>query len=52
MQTTEDKKKLQVFDKNGKVYIPKEIREQFSNCVFWVDVENGKIMLDPIKVED
>jgi len=46
------KAKLQTFDKMGRIYIPKEIREQFKGCYFWIEVVDGKIVLDPIKVDE
>jgi bifunctional DNA-binding transcriptional regulator/antitoxin component of YhaV-PrlF toxin-antitoxin module len=45
------KLKLQKFDKLGKIYIPKHIRDQFRDCRFYVDVVDGKIVLDPVKIE-
>jgi bifunctional DNA-binding transcriptional regulator/antitoxin component of YhaV-PrlF toxin-antitoxin module len=44
-------KKLQKFDKLGKIYIPKHIRDQFRDCRFYIDVIDGKIVLDPVKIE-
>jgi len=44
-------KKLQKFDKLGKIYIPKSIRDQFPNCRFYVALIDGKIILDPVKIE-
>jgi len=52
VQRMKDKNKLQLFDRNGRVYIPKEIRDQFKGCGFWISIEDGKIVLDPIKLED
>jgi AbrB family looped-hinge helix DNA binding protein len=46
-----EKERIQTFDRNGRVYIPKEIREQFRGCYFYITVEDGKIVLDPIKIE-
>jgi len=47
-----EKKKLQFFHKDGRIYIPKEIRSQFEGCAFWVDVEDRKIVLNPVEIED
>ena len=46
-----EKEKLQTFDKTGKIYIPKEIRKQFDGYYFYITIKDGKIVLDPIKVE-
>ena len=46
-----DKKYLQGFDINGRIYIPKDIREQFKDCLFWVEVEDGKIVLRPVRIQ-
>ena len=51
LKKMKDKRKLQVFDINGKIYIPKDIREQFKDCLFWIEVEDGKIVLRPVKIE-
>jgi bifunctional DNA-binding transcriptional regulator/antitoxin component of YhaV-PrlF toxin-antitoxin module len=34
---------------DGKIYIPSSIRKQFKGCLFDVYIENGKIVLDPVK---
>ena len=44
--------KLRKFDSNGKIYFPKFIRQLFKGCRFYVLVEDGKIVLDPVKVDD
>jgi hypothetical protein len=44
--------KLLKFDKNGKIYIPSLVRKIFRDCHFYLEIENGKIILDPIKLED
>lgn len=46
------KEVFQSFDKAGKIYIPKEIREQFKEQYFYVCVEEGKIVLIPVKIEE
>jgi bifunctional DNA-binding transcriptional regulator/antitoxin component of YhaV-PrlF toxin-antitoxin module len=51
MKTLEELKKLQAFDSLGRIYIPKHIRDQFRDCRFYIDVINGKIVLDPVKIE-
>ncbi|RLI73858.1 hypothetical protein DRP04_15320, partial [Archaeoglobales archaeon] len=50
--TTGKKTKLKRFDSNGKIYIPKFVRELFRGCYFAIEVVDGKIVLDPIKIED
>jgi len=45
------KERLQKFDRIGRIYIPKEIRDQFKGHVFFITVVDGKIVLDPIKIE-
>jgi len=51
LKKLEELKKLQKFDKLGKIYIPKHIRDQFHDCRFYVAVVDGKIVLDPVKIE-
>jgi len=51
LKELEELRKLQKFDKLGKIYIPKHIRDQFRDCRFYVAVVNGKIVLDPVKIE-
>ena len=51
MKTLEELKKLQAFDSLGRIYIPKHIRNQFHDCRFYVEVVDGKIVLDPVKIE-
>jgi len=51
MKTLEELKKLQAFDSLGRIYIPKHIRDQFRDCRFYVTVVDGKIVLDPVKIE-
>jgi len=51
MKTLEELKKLQAFDSLGRIYIPKHIRDQFRDCRFYIDVVDGKIVLDPVKIE-
>jgi hypothetical protein len=51
VETLKELEELQAFDKAGKIYIPKHIRDQFSNCRFYVAVVEGKIVLDPVKIE-
>ena len=46
-----DKSRLQTFDVNGRIYIPKDIREQFKDCLFWIEVEGGKIVLKPVRIQ-
>lgn len=45
-------KKLRKFDSNGKIYFPKFIRELFRGYYFSIEVVDGKIVLDPVKIED
>lgn len=51
MKTLEELKKLQAFDSLGRIYIPKHIRDQFHDCRFYIEVIDGKIVLDPVKIE-
>jgi len=51
MEALEELKKLQAFDSLGRIYIPKHIRDQFRDCRFYVTVVEGKIILDPVKIE-
>jgi bifunctional DNA-binding transcriptional regulator/antitoxin component of YhaV-PrlF toxin-antitoxin module len=51
MKTLEELKKLQAFDSLGRIYIPKHIRDQFHDCRFYIEVVDGKIILDPVKIE-
>jgi len=44
--------KLVKIDKYGRIYIPKVIRDFFQGYRFFVLVSDGKIILDPIKLED
>uniref|UniRef100_A0A7V3ZWS3 SpoVT-AbrB domain-containing protein n=1 Tax=candidate division WOR-3 bacterium TaxID=2052148 RepID=A0A7V3ZWS3_UNCW3 len=46
------KEYLQTFDRTGRIYIPKEVRDQFPDCVFYITVSEGKIVLNPIKIND
>ena len=49
----EEKKRFQKIDKDGRIYIPKEIRDQFKDCYFYIRIDNkGRIVLDPIKLKD
>jgi hypothetical protein len=43
--------KLTRIHKSGVVYIPAEIRRQFKGCMFYIYVEGGKIVLDPVRIE-
>lgn len=51
-KTTDFSSKLHKIDKSGKIYIPSLIRKLFKGYLFFVLVENGKIILDPVKIED
>ncbi len=44
--------KLLKFDKNGKIYFPAFVRKIFRDCHFYLEIEGGKLVLDPVKVED
>jgi len=44
--------RLKKFDRNGKIYIPAFIRQLFRGYRFYVLVDGGKIVLDPIKIDD
>jgi len=50
--TTGKKTKLKRFDSNGKIYIPKFVRELFRGYHFSIEVVDGKIVLDPVKIEN
>ncbi len=45
-------RKLTTFDKWGRIYFPKLIRDLFAGYYFDILFEGGKIILDPIKIED
>jgi hypothetical protein len=45
-------RKLLRIDKNGKIYIPSLVRKIFRDCHFYLEIEGGKLVLDPVKVED
>ena len=45
----EEEIKLRKIYRDGKIYIPSRIRRQFRGCLFNVYIENGKIVLDPVK---
>lgn len=45
-------KRLVRIDKYGKVYIPRPIQKLYRGYRFCVMVENGKIILDPVKIDD
>ncbi len=51
-QVFERRLKLVKIGKDGKIYIPKIFRELFKGYRFAIMVEEGKIILDPVKVED
>jgi hypothetical protein len=40
------------FDKNGKIYFPAFVRKIFRDYHFYLEIEGGKLVLDPVKVED
>jgi len=50
--TIGQKRRLKRFDSNGKIYIPKFVRELFKGYYFSIEVVDGKIVLDPVKIED
>jgi len=43
--------RLLILDSGGRITIPKEIREQFKGYGFTIDIIDGKIVLDPVKLE-
>lgn len=43
---------LYKIDPYGKIYIPSFIRRLFRGYRFFILIEDGKIVLDPVKVED
>ena len=50
--TNSRKGKLKTFDSNGRIYFPRFIRELFKGYYFSIEVVDGKILLDPVKIED
>lgn len=46
------KRKLTTFDSNGKIYFPKFVRDLFKGYYFTIEVSDGKILLDPVKIEE
>ncbi|MEM1671413.1 MAG: hypothetical protein QXY92_03420 [Archaeoglobaceae archaeon] len=38
--------------KDGKIYVPKYIREIFRGHYFYLTIENGKLVYDPVKIEE
>ncbi len=44
--------KLLKFDRNGKIYFPALYRRIFRGYHFYLEIENGKLVLDPVKVDD
>ena len=46
------KQKLRTFDKYGRIYFPSFIRGIYAGYYFSIQIENGKIVLDPIKIDD
>ena len=45
-------RKLVKIDNSGKLYVPAFIRKLFEGYRFYPYVENGKLVFDPIKVDD
>lgn len=45
-------RKLIRIDNSGKLYVPAFIRKLFEGYRFYLYVENGKIILDPVKIDD
>jgi len=45
-------RRLIKIDKTGKLYVPAFIRKMFEGYRFYPYVENGKLVFDPVKVED
>ena len=46
------KRKLVTFNSNGAIYFPKLIREIFKGYYFTIEVSEGRIILDPVRIED
>ena len=46
------KRRLKSFNSNGTIYVDKFIRELFKGCYFSIEVSEGKIVLDPVKIEE
>jgi len=42
---------LQSFNKEGRIYIPKVIRDEFKGYAFYIHIVEGKIVLDPVKIK-
>jgi hypothetical protein len=45
-------RKLVKFDRNGKIYFPALYRKIFRGYRFYLELADGKIVLDPIKLDD
>lgn len=45
-------RKLIKIDNSGKLYVPAFIRKLFEGYHFYPYIENGKLVFDPVKVED
>ncbi|MBO8180913.1 MAG: hypothetical protein H0Z19_10660 [Archaeoglobus sp.] len=45
-------RRLIKIDKTGKLYVPAFIRKIFEGYRFYPYVENGKLVFDPVKVDD
>jgi len=52
IKNTKDKARLQFFYPDGRIYIPKDIRKHFEDCAFFIQIEDGKLVLDPIKIKE
>jgi len=46
------RQRLVKFDASGRIYIPKLIRKLFRDCYFHIEVQNGKIILNPVKLDE
>jgi len=38
-------------DERGRITIPKDILEKYKGCGFILEEEDGKLLLDPVKLE-
>ena len=46
-----EKEKIQTFDQNGRIYIPKEYREKLKDHYFYIMMRGETIVLKPLKID-
>ncbi len=44
--------RLLKIDKSGRLYVPAFIQKMFKGYRFWLHVEDGRLIYEPIKVDD